>query len=312
MIKFQEVRILIVDDNPTIHEDFRKILNPHRPDAKNLEQVKAMLFKEEKQRVELTTVAIDSAYQEKEAIAMVQHAVAANQPYALIFLDIRVPLQRECIKAVKKIWSLDPEIQIVLCSAAANFSWEEFIDLLGETDQLLFLHKPFGIMEVRQLTYALTKKWCLSQQLRQQVINLRDIVADRTNELNKTVSLLRSTLDSTADGILVVDNNGKIVTFNQQFAKMWNIPNEILKTGNDDQALEFACRQLKNPNSFLNKVKELYQSPDAEGFDELQFKDGRIFERISKPQKLDKQTVGRVWSFHEVTLHRTKELISQR
>src|SRR6267142_300343 len=123
----------------------------------------------------------------------------------------------------------------------------------------------------------------------------------------KSLSLLRATLESTADGVLVVDNLGKITTYNQQFAEMWRIPPQILASGNDEDALTFVLDQLKEPDHFRRQVKELYSHPGQESFDTIEFKDGRIFERYSRPQLVEGQTIGRVWSFHDVTEHRHAE-----
>jgi PAS domain S-box-containing protein len=116
-----------------------------------------------------------------------------------------------------------------------------------------------------------------------------------------SVSLLRAALESTADGILVVDSEGKIVTFNERFAQLWRIPESILASRNDQQALAFVLDQLKEPEQFLTKVQELYAHPGADSFDVLDFKDGRFYERYSHPQRIEGRPAGRVWSFRDVT-----------
>jgi diguanylate cyclase (GGDEF)-like protein/PAS domain S-box-containing protein len=126
-------------------------------------------------------------------------------------------------------------------------------------------------------------------------------------ELERSLSLLRATLESTADGILVVDRQGKIVSCNQQFGAMWNIPSSVLESGDDDRALAYVLNQLTDPQRFLKKVRELYGDPHAESFDVLEFHDGRIFERYSKPQLVAGEAVGRVWSFRDVTEKRKAE-----
>lgn len=115
------------------------------------------------------------------------------------------------------------------------------------------------------------------------------------------LSLLEATLESTADGILVVSTDGNITRLNQQFVRMWRIPPEIAASGDDDRALGYAMEQLKDPEGFVKRVQELYNEPETESFDILHFKDGRIFERSSKPQIVDGVPVGRVWSFRDVT-----------
>jgi diguanylate cyclase (GGDEF)-like protein/PAS domain S-box-containing protein len=120
-------------------------------------------------------------------------------------------------------------------------------------------------------------------------------------QLQQSVSLLQATLESTSNGLLVVDTQGAIVSYNHRFLEMWRIPESLLETRNDGKVLAYATPQLKDPEGFLSKVKKLYADPVMESFDILEFKDGRVFERSSKPQCIGAQIVGRVWSFHDIT-----------
>jgi PAS domain S-box-containing protein len=126
-------------------------------------------------------------------------------------------------------------------------------------------------------------------------------------ELDNSVSVLKATLESTEDGLLVVDSIGKIVQFNQKFIDMWRIPEEILATGEDSDALEYVKNQLISPETFLENVKHLYSEPEATSFDLLEFRDGRFFERYSQPQKIDGKSVGRVWSFRDISKRKQAE-----
>jgi len=130
-----------------------------------------------------------------------------------------------------------------------------------------------------------------------------EIVQRKKAEKEQKLSLssLKATLESTTDAILVVDMDDKTTASNELFAKMWKIPEDILGSRDDDKALAYVLDQLKNPDNFIQKVKELYADPEAESFDTLELKDGRIVERYSQSQKLDEQIIGRVWSFRDIT-----------
>jgi PAS domain S-box-containing protein len=142
------------------------------------------------------------------------------------------------------------------------------------------------------------------------LVSAHDITARTAAELElrHTLSLLTATLNSTADGILVVGTDGRITSFNGRFAEMWQVPASVLESGDDATAVAYVTGQLTEPDAFEAKVRELYASPEAESHDTLEFKDGRVFERYSRPQRLDGAVVGRVWSFHDVTeRHRSEQ-----
>jgi diguanylate cyclase (GGDEF)-like protein/PAS domain S-box-containing protein len=141
------------------------------------------------------------------------------------------------------------------------------------------------------------------------VLIARDIRPRKENErqIKHAASLLQSTLESTADGILVIDRERHIVSYNQRFASMFRVSPTVLERGDDARLIEGIVKQLKDPEVFLNTIQRLDASPEAESFDILEFSDGRVFERHSIPQKLDGMTVGRVWSFRDVTERRKAE-----
>jgi diguanylate cyclase (GGDEF)-like protein/PAS domain S-box-containing protein len=126
-------------------------------------------------------------------------------------------------------------------------------------------------------------------------------------ELEQSISTLNATLEATADGILVVDGGGKIVNFNRRFTELWRIPDTIMASWEDDQALTFVLDQLVDAKNFVTKVHELYSQPEEESYDILLFKDGRVFERYSRPQRIFGQSIGRVWSFRDITERKIAE-----
>ena len=148
------------------------------------------------------------------------------------------------------------------------------------------------------------------------ITGVRGIMSDITDhkqaekENEQIISLQKATLESTADGILVISESGRITDFNQSFARMWHIPDSILETRDDTQLLRFVLEQVLDPQGFLAKVNELYAAPEQESFDQLHFKDGRCFERYSRPQLISGRPVGRVWSFRDISARQRAE--SQR
>ncbi|MFL5867688.1 MAG: putative bifunctional diguanylate cyclase/phosphodiesterase, partial [Thermoleophilaceae bacterium] len=117
----------------------------------------------------------------------------------------------------------------------------------------------------------------------------------------RSVSLLKATLESTADGLLVVDPEGRIASYNEEFVRMWRIPKSVMESGDDGEAIAFVLDQLTDPGAFESKIGELYAAPHAKSYDLLDFNDGRVFERYSQPQLVAGESVGRVWSFRDIT-----------
>ncbi|WBV62413.1 PAS domain S-box protein [Legionella pneumophila 130b] len=137
-------------------------------------------------------------------------------------------------------------------------------------------------------------------------INLNtDEIREKNVELEKSISLLRATLESTADGIMMVNGHGAVVDWNQKFVEMWRIPSYMMESGKESISFEYILEQLIDPQSLIADVQYLYQNPEWQGeLPELHFKDGRIYERFTQPQRVGSQIVGRVYSFRDVTQKR--------
>jgi two-component system, NtrC family, sensor kinase len=174
-------RILVVEDNRAIHDDFRKILIPDRGSAA-LDAAEADLFGDGP-ATDTTEFVIDSAYQGEEGYELARKAVAAGKPYAMAFVDMRMPPGWDGAQTIEKLWEVDPNLQVVLCTAYSDYSWEELSRRLTRRDSLLILKKPFDNVEVLQLAHALTRKWVLARKGEWAVSDLQIAVSERTKEL---------------------------------------------------------------------------------------------------------------------------------
>ncbi|MEO8389850.1 ATP-binding protein [Polaromonas sp.] len=169
-------RILLIDDMPSIHEDFRKIL-ADRPAASALDDAEAVLF-DEHATVFSQGFELDSAFQGREGVAKVKASIEAEQPYAMAFVDMRMPPGWDGVETIERLWRVDPQMQIVICTAYADHPWEEVLARLEVADRLLILKKPFDMIEVSQLARTLTAKWALARQSAAQVDSLEATVLD--------------------------------------------------------------------------------------------------------------------------------------
>src|SRR5215472_10081962 len=164
-------RVLLVDDNASIHEDFKSILAENSAQAA-VSSMEEILFEEHDPAEPPVSFEMDSAFQGQEALELVKRSVGEKRPYALAFVDIRMPPGWDGIETIARIWEVDPEIQMVVCTAYADYSWEEMRSKVGQPDSLLVIKKPFDNIEVQQLAHALTKKWLLNRQARLQMAEL--------------------------------------------------------------------------------------------------------------------------------------------
>ena len=165
-------RILVIDDNPSIHTDFRDILCSRDSVSTASDKLEAALFDEDTPKPTQISFELDSAFQGQEGLEMVEQSLRENRPYALAFVDVRMPPGWDGIETIARIWAVCPDLQVVVCTAYSDYSWEQMRAKVGQPDSLLILKKPFDNVEVQQLAHALTKKWLLNQQAALQLAEL--------------------------------------------------------------------------------------------------------------------------------------------
>src|SRR3954468_17033710 len=188
-------RILVIDDNPAIHADIRKILTKSsaESDTSLLEKAEALLFDKQAAPKEVAAdFEIDSAYQGQDGLEKIKTSLTENRPYALAFVDVRMPPGWDGIETISRIWEIYPELQVVICTAYSDYSWEEMTRKVKKCDSVLILKKPFDNIEVLQMAHALTKKWALTQEAKCQLSNLDTLVSQRTVELQRANERLTS------------------------------------------------------------------------------------------------------------------------
>ncbi len=216
-------RVLIVDDNQSIHEDFRRILQSE-PEDEGLNQARKDLFGGAPLVEALDRFELDYAVQGQAALALVQMARQEGRPYAVAFVDMRMPTGWDGLETIERLWKVDGRIQVVICTAYSDHSWAEIAARLGMSDRLLILRKPFDAIEVQQIAASLTRKWELGRDVRLQIEDLvaqvnarnRELlvtnqrleqqVAERTVELQQRNSELQKTVEALKKAKLDADN----------------------------------------------------------------------------------------------------------
>lgn len=228
-------RILIIDDNPVIHDDFRKALAGDAECTEALKQDEAILFgTQEAGRMDFV---LDSAYQGEEGLEKVKAAIAEGRPYSLAFVDIRMPPGWDGVETISRIREVDPTLQTVICTAFSDYSWSGIRNRLGNSDSLLILKKPFDNIEAIQLANAMTRKWLLNRRAEAKMSDLERMVAARTVELQTANQQLRREVDERAKaeeafrvifqaspvGITLMDPQGRYVDVNPAFEQQHGV-----------------------------------------------------------------------------------------
>lgn len=290
----QNNRILIVDDNESIHEDFRKILNPEKISEEEYFCLEEELFGETitKNSNEVESYyELDFAFAGEQAFEMVENSYIENRPYALIFMDVRMPPGLDGIETISMIWEKYPDIEMVICSAYSDYSWEEIINKLGQNDKLLFLKKPFEAIELKQMTLSLIKKYNLNQKAKNYVSDLENEVNKRTKQLKAMLkelieskdkmkqevsikkdieksleyekNILLSILEKIDFGIINTDFNNNILFLNDKAEKIISKTKELIIGKNISEILKIKDKD-NNSVSIDNIQKEqIYRLSDT-------------------------------------------------
>jgi diguanylate cyclase len=182
-------RLLMIDDNPAIQEDYRKILTGR--DDTQLSAAEAALFGEPHSAVSRPTFDVDSAMQGRDGVELARRALLEGRPYSVAFVDMRMPPGWDGLETIENLWKVDPEIQVVVCSAYSDYDWMELLARLGRSDKLIVIKKPFEPIEILQSASALSRKWQNARALKRHVEGLERVVTDRTRGLEAANRQLR-------------------------------------------------------------------------------------------------------------------------
>ncbi|VVN76810.1 Adaptive-response sensory-kinase SasA [Pseudomonas fluorescens] len=194
MSELSNRRILLIDDMPSIHEDFRKILTPPLAHSAELDEMETALFGAQV-RPQRPNFELDSAYGGEEGLAKLNLALQEQCPYALAFVDMRMPDGWDGAKTIEHLWQQDPQLQVVVCTAYSDYSWDELLDRLQAHDRLLILKKPFDNIEVQQMANTLLTKWQMTERASLQMHHLEHLVDQRTAQFKQASVALQREID---------------------------------------------------------------------------------------------------------------------
>ena len=186
-------RILVIDDSVSIHEDFRKILLPPK-DSGSLDQARVALFGETPSLPPQEHYELEFADQGRLGFGLVQSAQQEGHPFAMAFVDMRMPPGWDGLETIEHLWYVAPDLEIVICTAYSDHPWEDVSRRIGNTDKLLILLKPFNSIEVVQLANSLTKKWNLTRSVKLQIESLTSCVGQQTAELRQANDRLQGNI----------------------------------------------------------------------------------------------------------------------
>jgi diguanylate cyclase len=265
-------RILVIDDNPDIHGDFRKVIGRGRGESASLAAAELALLGESSVPDTNPGFDIDSAYQGKEGVELVKKALEAGTPYAMAFVDMRMPPGWDGLETIEHLWAIDPDVQIVICSAHSDYDWTKLVARLKNSSKLLIVKKPFEAIEVLQCANALTDKWHNERIVRLQVETLERVVTARTEGLETANKQLRhmathDALTGLPNRVLMDDRISQSIALaerqEQTFAVMmldldrFKLVNDTLGHKVGDELLKEVARRLKRVVRDIDTVARL-------------------------------------------------------
>jgi CheY-like chemotaxis protein len=238
-------RILVIDDSLSIHEDFRKILDSPK-DSGSLDQARAALFGETPSLPPQEHYELEFASQGREGCGMLHTAYGEGRPFAMAFVDMRMPPGWDGLETIENLWYVDPDLEVVICTAYSDHPWEDVSRRIGNTDKLLILMKPFNSIEVVQLAHSLTKKWNLTRSVKLQIESLAYCVSQRTAELCAASNRLKENIARRIQEIMKDQPQGDAAAALRQ----------------KDEFLTIMSHEILTPmNELVDKVSLLFDSP---------------------------------------------------
>ena len=239
-------RILLIDDTPSIHEDFRKILTPTSAQHAELDEMEAALFGSEMKSPNLL-FELDSAYGGQEGLGKLIQALQESRPYALAFVDMRMPEGWDGAQTIEHLWQKDPLLQVVVCTAYSDYSWDELLERLHAHDRLLILKKPFDNIEVQQMANTLLTKWEMTERASIQMSHLEHLVDQRTAQFKQASEALQREIDERKQLESQLVQSEKLASLGQLAAGVAHeINNPIGFISSNLGALDGYFKQLQN------------------------------------------------------------------
>ena len=306
-------RILIIDDNPDVHRDFKTILLEEQANTK-LDSPDAKLFgRSACKSTPKNKYELDFASQGKEGHEKIKQALSQNRPYELAFVDMRMPPGWDGLVTIEHIWKTDPNIQVVICTAYSDYSWEDISQQLGRSENLLILKKPFDSIEIAQLAATLTKKWTLAKRASMKMDELEQMVKERTHELTTTnkhiqqeiaerkraeetlrqsEERLKILFESAPDAIFLNDAKGNFVDGNKAAEEMVGYAKEELIGKNISETGLLSSEQVSKAFKHLEEI--VMGKPTGPDEFTLKRKDGSYVtvEIRTFPVRIGNQTLG--------------------